>query len=318
MKKLGRILFIDTVHPELEKILSENGFECIYEPGVDQVKLISIINQFEGLIVRSKLPINKEIISNANTLKFIGRVGSGMENVDVEFAQSKGIRCLNSPEGNRDAVGEHTLAMLLALMRNICRASMQVKQTIWNREENRGYEIHGKTVGIIGYGNMGSAFAQRLRGFEANVIAYDKYKKGFGNEFVKEVEMDEIFNESDVLSLHVPLTEETNYLVNKDYLSKFKKPIILLNTSRGNVVKTSDLVWALKKDMIRGAGLDVLEYESPTFYSLNSEMLDGDFVYLRHDYRVILTPHIGGWTHESNIKLSRVLAEKILDLFKLG
>ncbi len=316
MKNKGRILFIDPVHPELEKILVENGFECVYEVDINHHKLIQIINDYDVLIIRSKLPINKEILSNAKKIKFIGRVGSGMENVDVEFAESKGIRCLNSPEGNRDAVGEHTLALLLSLMRNICRASMQVKQTIWNREENRGFEIHGKTVGIIGYGNMGSAFAQRLKGFEANIIAYDKYKKGFGNEFVKEVDMDEIFNESDILSLHVPLTMETNNLVNKDYLSKFEKPIILLNTSRGNVVKTSDLVWALKKDMIRGVGLDVIEYESPTFYSLNSEMLDCDFVYLRHDYRVILTPHIGGWTHEANMKLSRVLAEKILDLFK--
>lgn len=315
-KSKGRILFIDPVHPELEKILINFGFDCVYEPNLNAQKLIERVNLYDGLIVRSKLAINRDILSHAKNLKFVGRVGSGMENVDVEYAENIGIKCLSSPEGNRDAVGEHTLGMLLSLMHNLCKADLQVRQALWNREENRGYEIKGKTVGIIGYGNMGSAFAQRLKGFEANVIAYDKYKKGFGNEYVKEVDMNEIFEKSDVLSLHVPLTEETHYLVNKDYICNFKKPIWIVNTSRGQVVKTTDLVWALKKDIIRGVALDVLEFESPTFYSLDQELLNADFMYLRHDYRVILSPHVAGWTHESNIKLSQVLAEKINGLYQ--
>ncbi|MFW5792988.1 MAG: NAD(P)-dependent oxidoreductase [Bacteroidota bacterium] len=314
-KSKAGVLFLDSVHPELENLLTAYGFDCFYFPDTTRENLVQRVKDFDGLIVRSKMALDKEILAQSTHLKFIGRVGSGMENVDVEFAESLGIRCLNSPEGNRDAVGEHACGMLLALLNNLIKADMQVKKGLWQREENRGYEIKGKTVGIIGYGNMGSAFAQRMKGFEANVIAYDKYKSGFSSNIVKEVSMDGIFNNADILSLHVPLTNETKYLVNIDYLSNFKKPLWIINTSRGKVVKIADIVSALKNNIIRGAAMDVLEYENSSFSDLDKELLKEDFDFLVKDSRVVLSPHIAGWTHESNIKLARVLADKINDLY---
>ena len=314
-KVRGKILFLDSIHPKLQDLLVNSGFECYFDPKITPTTLIEQINSYDGIIVRSKMGLDKKILSHANNIRFIGRVGSGMENVDVEYAESIGIRCLNSPEGNRDAVGEHALGMLLSLMNNMCRASAQVQDGQWNREENRGHEISGKTVGIIGYGNMGSAFAQRLKGFDARVIAYDKYKKNFSNNLVKEVRMDEIFEESDILSLHLPLTAETRYLVDETYLKFFKKPIWLINTSRGPVVKTSALVWALQNKIITGAALDVLEYENSSFSDIDKNLIDDSFNTLTGLNNVILSPHVAGWTHESNIKLAEVLAEKINRLY---
>ncbi len=314
----GKVLFIDSIHPKLRELLEKYGFECCFRPGITRQYLIDNIGLYDGIIVRSKMPIDKEVLSNPGKLKFVGRVGSGMENVDIEYAKSKGIACLNSPEGNRVAVGEHATGMLLALMNNICIANLQVKNSQWCREENRGNEIQGKTVGIIGYGNTGSAFAQRLKGFEAKVIAYDKYKKNFSNEFVEEVDMDEIFKNSDILSLHIPLTDETKSLICKGFLEKFKKPIWLINTSRGDIVKTKDLVFALKNNIVIGAALDVLEYETSSFADLDVNKIDNDFNELIKENRVVLTPHVAGWTHESNIKLAEVLAEKINRLFTVN
>ena len=236
-----------------------------------------------------------------------------MENIDVDYAVRRGIRCLNSPEGNRDAVGEHALGMLLSLMDHIVVADRQVRYGHWLREANRGDEIKGKTVGIIGYGNMGSAFSQRLKGFEANVISYDKYKKDYSDGNTRETAMEELFEECDILSLHIPLTEETDGMVDDAFLKRFRKNIRLINTARGKIVRTGDLVKNMVSGKVIGAALDVLEYEDTSFEAL-AEDLPAELSYLTASDRVILTPHIAGWTHESNIKLATVLVEKIRTL----
>jgi len=314
---MKKVLFIDTTHPVLRDELIKMGFECVSFPGMQTEKLLNIVPEYTGIIIRSKFIIDKEILDHANQLKFIGRLGSGMENIDVDYAESKGIICLNSPEGSRDAVGEHTLALLLCLFNKINMADAEVRQGKWFREANRGLEIKGKTIGIIGYGNMGSAFAEKLQGFGARVIAYDKYKFGFGNDFIEEVNPDQIFDTVDILSLHVPLTDETQYMVNEAYLSRFRNNIYLINTSRGSVVQTADLVNNIKKGKVMGAALDVLEYEMPSFEYLNAADLPEDFRYLTASEKVVLTPHIAGWTVESKYKLAKVLAEKIRGILNL-
>ena len=239
MKKL---LLIDSVHPLITEELTGMGFQCDYFPGYGRPEFLALADQYEGIIIRSKIRLDKQFLDRAVRLKFIGRVGAGMESIDVDYAESKGIRCLNSPEGNRDAVGEHALGMLLSLMNHLNRADHQVRDGIWEREGNRGSEIKGKTVGIIGYGNMGSAFAQRLKGFDATVISYDKYKVGYSDGNTRETSMNELFHECDILSLHVPLTFETTHLVDDSFLMNFRKNVWLINTSRGPVIKTADLV----------------------------------------------------------------------------
>jgi D-3-phosphoglycerate dehydrogenase len=310
-----KVLFIDSTQPVLKERLDAAGFVCDYLPHLAIEKLIDRIDRYEGIIIRSRIKLDKNLLDKAKKLRFIGRVGAGMENIDVKYAESKGIKCYNSPEGNRDAVGEHALGMLLALFNKLCIANSEVRKGVWQREANRGLEIKGKTIGIIGYGNMGSAFAQRLSGFEANVLAYDKYKNNFGNKFVKEVGLKDIFAESDILSLHVPLTEETGYMVNAGFIEKFKKPFYLINTARGKIVNTSDLVAALKNNKVLGAALDVLEYEQSSFENIHQSGTNPDFEFLTHSERVILSPHIAGWTQESNIKLATFLTEKIIKDF---
>lgn len=310
-----RVLFIDSTQPILKENLEAAGFSCDYLPNLAIEDIIARIDKYEGIIIRSRIKLDKKLLSKAKKLRFIGRVGAGMENIDVSYAESQGIKCFNSPEGNRDAVGEHTLGMLLALFNKLCIANNEVRKGIWQREANRGLEIKGKTIGIIGYGNMGSAFAQRLRGFEVNVIAYDKYKTNFEDEYVKEVDLNDVFFESDVLSLHVPLTEETKYMVNYNFIEQFKKPFYLINTARGKIVKTSDLVTALKNGKVLGAALDVLDYEQSSFERLYQQESNPDFKYLTKSERVILSPHIAGWTHESNIKLATFLTDKIIKHF---
>lgn len=307
---MKKVLFIDTVHPLIRQELTAMGFHCDEFPSYGRKEYEAVASEYTGLIIRSKIKIDKPFLDKAVQLKFIGRVGAGLENIDVEYAQSLGIHCLNSPEGNRDAVGEHSLGMLLALLNHICRANREVRQGKWIREGNRGMEIKGKTVGIIGYGNMGSAFAQRMRGFEANVIAYDKYKFDYSDEFVRETVMDELWATTDILSLHVPLTAETHYLANEIFFNNFKNNIVLLNTSRGQVVQTSALVNALKSGKVKAAALDVLEFEDSSFEALPADV-NPDFSYLLGAENVLLTPHIAGWTLESNVKLASVLVEKI-------
>ncbi|MFO8087645.1 MAG: NAD(P)-dependent oxidoreductase [Bacteroidales bacterium] len=302
------VLFLDTSHPVLEQELEKAGFQCTFWNKVDP--LAKAISSSSGLIVRSKIKIDRALIDAAPQLRFIGRIGAGMENIDVKYANSKGIQVFNSPEGNRDAVAEHALGMLLALMNHMLTADAEVRKAIWKREANRGTEIKDKTIGIIGFGNMGSAFAQRLNGFDCTIIAYDKYKKGFGNQLVAEVDYATIFQKSDILSLHVPLTDQTHHLVNNDYLNKFKKPIWIINTSRGPVVDTSAILSGIDKGLIRGAALDVLEFETYSFDKLHD--LPDTFQKLVASPKVILSPHIAGWTFESKVKLSKYLAQKIV------
>jgi len=311
-----RVLFLDSTHERLPQKLTQAGFEVDYRPGNPINQLISLIPNYEGIIIRSKIKIDKTILDSTKRLKFIGRVGAGLENIDVEYAESKGIKCFNSPEGNRDAVGEQALGMLLVLFNNMLKADHEVREGKWIREGNRGFEIKGKTIGIIGYGNMGSAFAQRLKGFEANVIAYDKYKFNYSDDFVTEKSIEELFKQSDILSLHVPLTEETKFMINDQFINRFKKNIYIINTARGKILKTEDLVSNIKSGKVLGAALDVLEYEQTSFEELHSEeKFPEAFQYLINSNKVVLTPHIAGWTHESNIKLSEYLADKIIKAF---
>ncbi len=314
MKASGEVLFLDTTHPSLMEDLRSIGYTCMYDPDMTHEKLIPIAPSLSGIIVRSKFYLGQEVLENARNLQFIGRVGSGMENIDVAYAEKQGIACLNSPEGNRTAVAEHALGMLLTLMNKLCVADKEVRRGVWEREKNRGHEISGKTLGIIGYGNTGSAFAQCLRGFDMKILAYDKYKKGFGNDLVNETDMDVIFRQADILSLHIPLTDETRYLVNTAFLEQFQKPLVLINTSRGEVVNTSDLLKAVKKQKVTGAALDVLEFEHLSFEKLAFEDMPGTFRELAELSNVVLSPHIAGWTHESHEKLSKVLFEKIKKL----
>ncbi len=306
-----KVLFVDSVHPVMREEFERAGLVCDLFPGQQKTDYEKIINNYFGLIIRSKIIIDKSFLDKARNLRFIGRVGAGMENIDIEYAEKMGIKCFNSPEGSRDAVGEHAIGLLLTLLRKINIADQQVRNGEWIREGNRGLEIKGKTIGIIGYGNMGSAFARKISGFGAKVIAYDKYKSGFSDAFVEEVNMSAIYTETDILSLHVPLNKETRYLFNAGYLQKFKKDIYLINTARGLNVKTADLVEALEAGKVKGAALDVLEYEDTSFEKLQSGDMPAPFQYLTNSDKVVLTSHIAGWTHESKYKLAKVLVEKI-------
>lgn len=310
------VLFLDTAHPWLEEELTRQGFSCSHFPGNNRAEILKVIPDFDGIIIRSKIKLDREALENAPKLRFIGRVGAGMENIDQAFAESMGVVCLNAPEGNRDAVGEHAIGMLLSLINHLCRVNLEVRNGIWIREGNRGAEIQGKTIAIIGYGNTGNAFAEKLSGFGANVIAYDKYKTGYSELYVKEVQMDEVFRQADILSLHVPLTDETRGLVNADYLARFSKPIYLINTSRGQCVDTAALMDAIDKGKVLGAALDVLEYEKLSFENLDGANLPEPFKRLINSDKVILSPHIAGWTHESNFKMARILAEKIKKIWQ--
>jgi D-3-phosphoglycerate dehydrogenase len=312
----NKVLLLDTNHPVLEEGLTKAGFHCDYFPELSLEKLTDIIGEYSGIIIRSRFFLGEELLSRAANLSFIGRVGAGMEGIDIEYAEKAGIRCFNAPEGNRNAVGEHALGMLLALFNKMLRCDAEVRKGIWRREENRGLELEGKTVGIIGYGNTGSAFAKKLSGFDCTVLAYDKYKNGFAGPLVEEVSMEEIFNRADVLSLHVPLTPETKNLVNTEYLNKFSKEIWLVNTARGQVLRTEDLVKALNSGKVSGAALDVLEFESHSFEALRDEDIPPYFKALLASEKVILSPHVAGWTVESKLKLAEVIVGKILSNFQ--
>ena len=307
-----KVLFVDSNHHLLHETLIEKGFQCDLFYDRSNEELLTLIPEYHGIVIRSKFKITREIIDTAKNLECIGRAGAGMENIDVAYAASKGIKCVCAPEGNRDAVGEQAIAMLLSLFNNINRADREVREGHWRRELNRGVELKGKTVGIIGYGNMGSAFAERLKGFSCRVLAYDKYKSGFGSDFVKECTLEEIQAEADVISLHTPLTEETKYLLNKNFFNACKKDIYIINTARGKSLNTADLVEALKIGKVKGACLDVLEYEAVSFENIEADKLPEPFQYLIHSEKVVLTPHIAGWTHESNEKIAVFLANKMV------
>jgi D-3-phosphoglycerate dehydrogenase len=317
-----RILITDRTHPILQTLLLQAGHEVVVDTSLNRESLLECLPQYNALVVRSKIIIDRPFLDTLRcrfalgslNLRCIARLGAGMETIDTDYAESLGIRCLNSPEGNRDAVGEHALGLLLALFNNIARADAEVRQGLWQREANRGLELKGRTVGIIGFGNMGGAFAQRLQGFECDIIAYDKYKSaGYAPAYVQEVSLEELQERAQVLSLHVPLTEETRHMVNYPFIRRFRHPFHLINTSRGAVVDTPDLVRALEEQYLLGAALDVIEYEDMTRDGLDMEHLPDAFRYLLNSPRTVLTPHVAGWTIESKEKLAKVLAEKIIE-----
>lgn len=303
------LLIVDDLHPLFKQEAEALGYVVSDEPLFTREQTLASIKEYEGLAIRTKFQVDREILDAAPNLKWIARAGAGMDNIDEAYAKAKGIQCINAPEGNADAVGEHAVGMLLALLNKFRQADMQVRTGVWDREGNRGWELKGRTVGIIGYGHMGQAFAQKLQGFGVQVLAYDKYKTGFSDAFAKEVSMEEIVKLSDVLSLHVPLTRETKNLVNQEYLYHFRKPIFLLNTARGEVLDTAALVKALKEGKVLGAGLDVLETEK--FPALGEQTWYPELV---AQSNVLLSPHVAGWTQESYRKLSEVLAEKLKNL----
>lgn len=310
---MRKVLFIDTVHPILHERLVKAGFECIIGTKFSLEEVQTILPDIFGLVIRSRFTMNAEFLANANQLKFIARSGSGLENIDQNYCKEKGIALFNSPEGNRNAVAEHALGMLLVLLNKLHIANLQIRNGVWNREANRGEELDGKTIGIIGYGNNGAAFAKKLRGFDVKVMVYDKYKTGFGDHFVQECTLEAIKEQVDVVSFHIPQNKETKYWGNEEFFNSFSKPILLLNLSRGKIVNTKDLVSALKSGKVRGAGLDVLEFETKSFESFFEQNLPEEFSYLIQSENVVLTPHVGGWTKESYFKLSDVLADKILE-----
>ena len=321
-----KILFIDSAHSSLKQELEKHGFICDEDFISSKAEIEKKILSYNGVVIRSRITIDRLFIDKLSLslgggkksgVVFIARVGAGMEHIDVAYAESLGVKCIASPEGNKNAVAEHALGMLLSLLNSICKANNEVKAEEWKREENRGTELEGKTIGIYGYGNTGSAFAKVLSGFDVKILAYDKYKNKFENEFVKESSPEEIFSQADILSLHLPLTSETNYLVNDAFVNKFKKNIYLLNTSRGPIVKTDDLVKNLKSKKILGACLDVLECEEISFEAVSPSLRgqgEGVFDYLKSSNKVILTSHIAGWSFESSEKMARILAEKIIAL----
>ena len=303
------ILIVDDVHPVFMEMVEARGFSCDYQPEIKPDEALQIIGNYDGLVIRSKFRLNRQYLDAAKKLRFICRAGAGMDNIDEPYAAEKGIKLINAPEGNMDAVGEHAVGLLLALMNNFNVADEQIRAGSWQREANRGYELKGRTVGIVGYGFMGQSFARKLSGFGVDVIAFDKYKTGFSDKYAREVSMEQIVKLSDVLSLHVPLTAETNELVSEEYLFHFRKPIFFINTSRGKTAQIRPVINAIKQRKILGAGLDVLEVEK--FPTLAEQEWFED---LRQSGKVILTPHVAGWTFESYRKISEVMAGKLLSL----
>ncbi len=308
---LKKVLVIDPMHESLRAMLEPLGWEVDYHPALTRNEIRDKHIGYLGLIVRSKTTIDQDLLGDHPTIRFVGRAGAGLDNVDLQYLAKKNIHVIHAAEGNRDAVGEFTVGILLALLRNIPRAHQEVINGIWLRESNRGEEIMSKTVGIVGFGNMGRAFAHRLMGFGCKILAYDKYKHGFTNEFCQEADMERLYAETDILSLHIPLTDETRGMVNAGYLSRFKKKIILLNTSRGEIVPLSELAESFDMGLLRGAALDVLENEK--LNELTDIQREG-FRNLVVGGNVIFTPHIAGWTFESHIKINVALVEKIKSL----
>ena len=306
-----KILAIDSNHECLNTGLRDAGF-IVDEDYTSSKEIIEEkIAEYDGMIVRSRFPIDKAFLTKANNLKFIGRVGAGLENIDEDFAAQQNITLFNSPEGNRDSVGEHAIGMLLMLMHHLRRADNEVRNGIWKREENRGDELKGKTVGIIGYGNMGNAFAKRLQGFDVDVICYDILPNK-GNQYATQVSLEEFFQRAEIVSLHTPQTPETSKMINAQFIHNFQHSFYFVNTARGKSVVTKDLVNAMKTGKVLGAALDVLEFEKSSFEKLIVSDLPEEFQYLIQAENVVLAPHIAGWTHQSKIKLAEFIRDKII------
>lgn len=306
-----KVLIIDDVSSLLINGLTQKGFEVTYLPNITRAELLTQITLYNILVVRTKTPIDSEILHNAKNLKIIARAGSGLDNIDTVLAEQMGIMYFNAGGANADAVGEHALAMLLNLLRNIQKAHAEVTNGLWNRESNRGVELNGKTIGIIGFGNTGKAFAKKLSGFDVKVLAYDKYLKNYSNPNAQEASLTEIFEQADILSLHIPLTFETQNWINGNFILQFKKNIFLINTCRGEVVNMHEIIDCLKVGKLRGACFDVLPNEK--LNSLSNQQ-QKDFDYLINTNNVVLSPHIAGWTFESYEKIAQTILLKLTDL----
>ena len=307
---MKKILIVDDLHENIFPMLSDLGFEVNYQPNIKRPEILAIIGNYEGLIIRSKTKIDADFLSHCDKLEFIGRAGAGLDLIDLPKANQLNIKVFAANEGNSDAVAEHTLGMILMLFNKLNWADAEVRQRIWEREKNRGIELKGMTIGIIGYGNMGMALAQRLMGFDVNVLAYDKVEKkvheyGF---YAKKALLNDIFEEADLISIHVPLTDETRLMINDDFIQKFKKNIFIVNTSRGEVACTESILKGLQTGKIRGACLDVLENEKLSSFTPEQEDVYSQLFKMKN---VILTPHIAGWTVESYRKINEVLVSKI-------
>jgi D-3-phosphoglycerate dehydrogenase len=305
-----KILLLDTNHPRIKTGLESIGFTCIEDYTSSKEEIEEKIKDFDGIVIRSRFKIDKNFMDKATKLKFIARVGAGLESINEDYAAKKNIHLISAPEGNRNAVGEHALGMILALFNKLKKADLEIRKGKWLREDNRGIELEGKTVGIIGYGNMGKSFAKKLCGFDCEVICYD-IKENVGDKYARQVSLQELFEKTDVLSLHTPQTELTQKMIDKNFISKFKKPFYLINTARGSAVVTEDLVESLKTGKIPGACLDVLEYEKDSFENFFSDdNLPKAFQYLIRSDQVLLSPHVAGWTVESKFKLADTVVKK--------
>lgn len=312
MKHVQKVLVTDGVHPLLIEGLAEAGYSCDYHPQISLKQVQSIVHQYQGIIINSKIIVDSTFLDAATQLQFVARLGSGLEIIDLDYAKAKGVKVHRAPDGNCDAVAEQALGMLLALATNLRQADAQVRQKIWQREANRGWELMHKTIGIIGFGYTGEAFARRLAGFGMRVLAYDKYKTDYASHMphVKEVTMEAIFEQADMVSFHLPLTSETIGLANQAYWSKFEKDIVVINTSRGAVIPTKDLLKALDEKKVRGVCLDVFENEKPKTYT-KAEEIDYENLFGRQN--VLLSPHVAGWTKESKQRLAQLLLDRILN-----
>ncbi len=313
-KHSEKILVTDSVHSLLLEGLKEKGYTCDYRPAVRLPEVQAIIKDYVGLVVNSKIRVDKEFLDSAEQLKFIARLGSGMEIIDLDEAENRGVKVFRSPEGNCNAVAEHAVGMLLALANNLTKGDREVREKTWKREDNRGFEIMGKTLAVIGYGHTGSAFVQKMTSFGVRILVYDKYKTGFANpaKGIEETDMQTIFDEADILSLHIPYNEETHGLVEGEYIAKFRKPFVLINTSRGAIVNTQDMISALLLGNISGACLDVFENEKPNSFTEDEAAM---YWQLYEMDKTVLSPHVAGWTHESKRKMAEFLLKKILTNF---
>jgi len=311
-----KVLFLDRVHSILENRLLNMGAHCEHDYSSNRVSILNKIQHFDGVVLRSRIKIDAAFLDTAKKLKFIARSGAGIENIDCAKAEKKGVKLFSAPEGNRQAVGEHALGMILSLFNKLALGDREIRMGTWDREANRGLEISGKTIGIIGYGNTGQVFAKCLSGFSCNILAFDTNKQNFSDSYVKESSLENIQNKADIISFHTPYDESTHHYLNEAFIKNTNKPFYIINTARGKVIDTAALVKGLKSKKIMGACLDVIEYEKSTFEHTFSEKLDANFEYLLNSKNILLTPHVAGWTYESYEKLSAVLADKIESFFK--